>query len=140
MASKTQMFRDQHKDLVDMVGQLKPALDVAKLAKDGSAARSLLIGLAGKLNVHLSMEDKSLYPQLLKHQDSSVQAKAKTFMTQMGGIKEAFLAFLGKYPTPQAIQTSAAAFVADTQGIIQVLAKRIDAENSDLYALVDRLG
>lgn len=137
--SKTQKYREQHQELVEMVGQLKAMLNPAGLAKDGGPVRSLLSGFAGKLNVHLAMEDKALYPQLLAHKDAAVQGKAKAFMDEMGGIKDAFVAYLGKYPTPQAIQGAAAAFVVDTEGLIKVLAKRIQSEDSDLYALVDRL-
>ena len=137
--SKTQKYREQHQELVAMVGQLKPLLNPAGLAKDGGAARSLLSAFAGKLNVHLAMEDKALYPQLLNHKDAAVQGKAKAFMDEMGGIKEAFTAYLGKYPSAMAIQAAASAFIADTEGLVKVLAKRIQAEDSDLYALVDRL-
>ena len=137
--SKTQKYREQHQELVAMVGQLQPLLKPATLAQDASWARSLLSGLAGKLNVHLAMEDKALYPQLLQHKDPAVQAKAKAFIDEMGGIKDAFAAFLGKYPSAQAIQGSPQGFVTDTEAVVKVLARRIQAEDSDLYALVDRL-
>jgi len=140
MASKTEMFRTQHKDLLGIVGQLRHLLDPTKLAKDGAPARTLLNQLAGKLNVHLAMEDKSLYPQLLKYKDPAVQAKAKTFMDQMGGIKEAFGAYMAKYPSAQVIEKAAAAFVSDSEGLAKVVAKRMQSEDMDLYALVDRLG
>lgn len=122
-----------------MVGQLQPLLKPAALAQDASAVRTLLSGLAGKLNVHLAMEDKALYPQLLQHKDPAVQAKAKAFMEEMGGIKAAFSGYLGKYPSAQAIQAASQGFVTDTEAVIKVLAKRIQAEDSDLYELVDRL-
>jgi len=137
--SRTEKFREQHRDLVAMVGQLAPHLTPARLAKESAEVRSLLSQFAAKLNVHLAMEDKALYPQLLQHKDPAVQGKAKTFMDQMGGIKEAFSGYMAKYPTAHAIEASPAGFISDTEGLIKVLAARIQAEDSDLYALVDRL-
>jgi Hemerythrin HHE cation binding domain len=138
--SKTEKFRETHKELIEMVGQLQPLLNPAKLSKESAQARSLLGQFAAKLNMHLAMEDKALYPQLLQHKDPLVQAKAKAFMDQMGGIKDAFTAYMGKYPSAHAIEAAATAFISDTEGLIKVLAKRIQSEDSDLYALVDRLG
>lgn len=138
--SRTEKFREQHKELVDMVGLLQPLLSPAKLSKEGALARSLLGQFAAKLNIHLAMEDKALYPQLLQHKDLAVQAKAKAFMDQMGGIKDAFTAYMGKYPSAHAIEAAPTAFISDTEGLIKVLAARIQSEDSDLYALVDRLG
>jgi hemerythrin-like domain-containing protein len=138
--SRTTTYREQHQELVGVVGQLSALLDPAQLAKDAQLVRSVLIHLAGKLNLHLAMEDKALYPQLLKHADPAVQAKAKAFIDEMGGIKEAFGDYLKRYPNSQTIQGAAEAFVSDTQGLIKVLAKRIQAEDSDLYAMVDQLG
>lgn len=139
MAAKTELFREQHKGLLGVVGQLKPLLEPAKLAKNAAQARTLLNQFAGKLNVHLAMEDKALYPQLLKHHDPAVQGKAKTFMDQMGGIKEAFGAYLNKYPSAEVIQGATAAFISDTEGLLKVVAKRIQSEDTDLYVLVDKL-
>ena len=123
-----------------MVGQLQSLLDQTKLAADVSEPRHLLSLFAAKLNVHLALEDKALYPQLLKHTDPGVQAKVKAFSDEMGGIKGAFTAYMGKYPSAQAIQAAPGSFVVDTNNLAKVLGKRIQAEDSDLYALVDRLG
>jgi hypothetical protein len=136
---RTQVFREQHADLLSMATKLKPLLDAGKLKQDASAARVMLSNLAGKLNVHLAMEDKSLYPDLLASNDPTVKAKAKKFVTEMGGIKEAFKSYMGRYPSPEAIAKASAEFVKETSEILGVLGKRIHAEDTDLYVAVDNL-
>jgi hypothetical protein len=136
---RTQVYREQHADLLSMATKLKPLLDANKLKQDASAARGMLSNLAGKLTVHLAMEDKSLYPDLLANNDPAVKAKAKKFVTEMGGIKETFKAYLGRYPSSEAISKMPAEFVKDTSEILGVLAKRINAEDTDLYVAVDNL-
>ncbi len=136
---RTEKFRDTHRELVQIVGEISKLLKVDELGKDASAVRSLLSQLAAKLNMHLAMEDKALYPELLRHKDPGVQAKAKAFVAQMGGIKEAFVGYLARYPSVQAIQASPQKFIQETQQVFQVLADRIQAEDNDLHPLVDRL-
>jgi iron-sulfur cluster repair protein YtfE (RIC family) len=136
----TDKYRDQHQELLGVVGEIQKLLNPGTLAAHSDAARKALSTLAGKLNIHLAMEDSVLYPSLLKHKDPSVQAKAKQFMDEMGGIKQAFGAYLAKWPTASSIQQNPADFVKETQALFQVLGKRIQAEDSDLYALADRVG
>lgn len=136
----TDRYREQHQELLAIVGDLSKLLNASTLGTNADAARKTLSSLAGKLNVHLAMEDSVLYPTLLKHKDPSVQAKAQKFMDEMGGIKQAFGAYLGKWPTATAIQQDPQGFIQATQGVFQVLGKRIQAEDGDLYTMADRVG
>jgi hypothetical protein len=137
--SRTEKYREQHRELEALIGQMAAGFDPARLAQDASPMRTLLSQLAGKVKVHLAMEDSALYPSMLKHPNPSVQAKAKAFMDEMGGIKQAFAAYLAKFPSAQAIQADPKGFIEATGAIAGALGKRIHAEDSDLYALVDRL-
>src|SRR4029453_4097984 len=61
--SFTDKFRQQHDEILAIVGELN---DKLKAKADAQALRSVLSNLAGKLNFHLAMEDKALYPRILK--------------------------------------------------------------------------
>lgn len=135
----TDSFRQQHTDLLSIAGEIHKRLNVETLKKDASEVRSLLSKLAGKLSVHLAMEDNSLYPNLLKHQDASVRVIANGFIKEMGGIKDVLGGYTKKWATSTSIQNDAAAFIKDTKDLFTALAKRIEKENNDLYSLVDRL-
>jgi hypothetical protein len=89
--------------------------------------------------VHLAAEDKSLYPELLKHKDATVKALAGRYINEIGGLKAAFEAYRGKWPSPASIQANAHSFRSETTTVLQSLKKRIDRENGDLYKLVDSL-
>lgn len=137
--SRTQKFRDQHRDIEALAAQIASHLKADALARDAAPVRALLSQLAGKVNVHLAMEDNALYPALLKHPTPAVQAKARAYQEDMGGIKQAFTAYLASYPSAQAIQADPRGFIQATTGITEALARRIRAEDTDLYALVDSL-
>ena len=138
--SRTDKYREQHRDLEAVVSQIVPLLQEGTLAEDASQVRSLLSQLAGKLNVHLAMEDSALYPSLVKHPKPEVQAKAKAFIEEMGGIKHAFGGYLAHWPSAPAIQAAPKDFIKETSALAGALAKRIQSEDNDLYAMVDRLG
>ncbi|EKD96873.1 MAG: hypothetical protein ACD_23C01207G0001, partial [uncultured bacterium] len=63
--AKSDMFRNQHKELLDLVGKITPLLN-PQAAKDKSAdIRAALTGLAGKITMHLQVEDTVLYVKML---------------------------------------------------------------------------
>ena len=137
---RTQSYRDQHEHLLALAGKLGGLLAKPDEAFPAPEARHLLSEIAGKLNVHLAMEDKHLYPSLLIHADATVQSTAKRFIDEMGGIATVFKAYLADWPTPMAISQNPTKFRASTQGILQALGTRIQKENAELYALVDAQG
>lgn len=131
------MYRTQHDELLEIANDIAQHLSTAALAQDASTARALLSKLLGRLKVHLSMEDKSLYPRLMAHPDPRISGVAKKFMDEMGGIVDVVTAYSEKWSTERKIQANADAFVLETQGLFSALANRIDKENNELYPLVD---
>lgn len=138
--SKTKMFRDQHDDLLKAASKLKAELNADKLGRDAVPAKSALAQLLGKLSVHLAMEDKSLYPQLLKHSDQRVQTTASRFVSEMGAIGKVLGDYQKAWPSDAAIQQNPRGFVQQTGTILEALGRRIEKENSELYKMVDSLG
>ncbi len=138
--ARTETFRRQHIELLAIAGEMTAILDAEALKKDASAMRRLLSSLAGKLTVHLAMEDNGLYPRLLAHKDAKISATARSYVDEMGGIKTVFVAYLEKWPNEGAIRANPAVFIKETQAIFQALATRIAREDQELYDLVDRVG
>jgi len=136
--AKSDRFRKQHEELLDLANKLAAELDATRLAKDGSAARSALSKLAGKLTLHLGAEDQYLYPELMASNDANTKQVAKQFVDEMGGIASAFVAYNEKWRTSSIIQASPENFIDETKAIYGALAKRIDMENNKLYPLMDQ--
>jgi hemerythrin-like domain-containing protein len=135
--SKTAQFRRQHGEIVEIVGQIEACLAPGKLPAAAAAVRSALSTLAGKLSIHLSMEDQSLYPRLKAHADKELRETAAKFDTEMSSIKAAFLAYNRKW-SEQAIKNDPAGFAGETKQIFAALASRIQRENNVLYPLADK--
>jgi hemerythrin-like domain-containing protein len=136
----TDSFREQHNELPAVAGEIGKTLDPAQRAKDATQARMLLSSLAGKLKVHLAMEDKTLYPRLMQDPDPKLSGLAKRFADEMGGIAEIFGGYMERWPSAEAIQEAPRRFVADTRKLFAALATRIEREDNQLYPLLDARG
>jgi hypothetical protein len=131
--SFTDKFRQQHEEILDMVGELNQKL---KAKAEAQEMRGVLSNLAGKLNFHLAMEDKALYPRLMK-QDAGASAVATRFMEEMGGLGAVFMTYNNKWQV-SAIRADPAGFASETRQVFVALGKRIARENAELYPLADK--
>lgn len=133
----SQSFKNQHKELVDIVGKIAAMLQPATVTAKATDIRGLLTQLAGKVTMHLTMEDSTLYKAMLAN--PTTKPVAERFQREMGGIATAFKNYLAKYATPAAISSNAAAFIADTQGIAKALGDRIKREEAELYPAFEKI-
>ena len=130
----TDKFRQQHDEILEMVGELNTKL---KARGDAQDLRGALSNLAGKLNFHLAMEDKALYPRLMKL-DAQASKMAGRFMEEMGGLAEVFSTYNAKWQV-SAIRSDPEGFAAETRKVFTALGKRIARENAELYPLADKI-
>lgn len=136
----TKNLKRHHTELLQMISEMSKMLDPQKLGQDDGKIRTELSRFSGKLLVHLSMEDESLYPVLVGYgKDPSVEATATKFINDMGYLRGAFEAYLKKWLASKAIQGNPADFVRETRDLFSAISGRIDKEERELYAMVDKL-
>lgn len=136
------LYRQQHRDLLGLAARLAERADRATLqTADGAGeAHRLLHDLSGKLMVHLKMEDRSLYPALLRSADPSVRAGARRFQDEMGTLWPTAEAFFRHWLRPDSILHAPDAFAAELRPLLHALAARIAAEDAELFPRADRAG
>jgi hypothetical protein len=137
---RTEVFRRQHREIVEVVGEMRALFDETHLKADAQIMRGLLSVLGGKLTIHLAMEDKGLYPRLLQHKNLTVRTLARAYQDEMGGIKDVFAEYLHSWPSAEAIQANAGKFIEHTKDIFAALGLRIEKEDNELYGIVDQEG
>lgn len=129
----TDKFRVQHDEILAMTREIT---DKLKAEPDAALIRKLLSSLAGKVNFHLAMEDKALYPRLAQQKDTNANALAAKFMTEMGGLAGVFMAYNNKWQV-SVIKSDPEGFAHETRKVFGALAHRIQRENTELYPLAD---
>lgn len=126
----------QHTEIAKTIKEIQSMLD-HKTVINNSNRISLNIGtLAGRLQNHLLLEDKFLYPSLLNHKDHRVQTISKKFMEEMGNLKEIFTTYKNKYMIANNIRSNPEKFVKDSIAVFKAIQKRVVAEERELYPLV----
>lgn len=131
----TDNFRRQHQDLLGMVGEIVARMKAEP--NDARGLRNLLSALAGKLTVHLAMEDNALYPRMAQVNVDNSRSVAQAFQQEMGGLAKAFADYNQKWQM-NAIAADPAAFARDTHSVFAAIGRRIARENNELYPLADR--
>jgi len=130
------LLKEQHYELLDIAAALSLHLQIDRIAETPEAVHELLNNLAGKLRVHLSMEDRELYPILLERKDEKVKALVREFMEEMGGFSARARKYMLRWSVPRLIAEHPRDFSRETRELLQELSSRIDREESDLYPLL----
>jgi hypothetical protein len=131
-------FRRQHQEILGLVKELQPQLDVASLRRDAAPVVTGLQRLATMLKAHLALEDSTLYPKLMAHTDPTVAATARRYQQEMGGLQTAFSNYIERWPTAPSIQEQPDLFLSQTQQVVAALLARVEREDGELYPMADR--
>jgi hemerythrin-like domain-containing protein len=137
--TRTNKFRKQHDEILSTAREINAILGNAIDDSEAETIRKLMSRLAGLVSVHLAMEDKALYPQLLASTNSAVKATANRFIQEMGAIGQGFEDYMRKWATTQTIKSKPTEFTIESKAIFNALSKRIHKENVELYMLVDEM-
>lgn len=136
----TGQLRLQHDELTALAQELESELGAARLVSGEGLCRERLGKLLAKLNVHLALEDKILYQQLLAHERKDVVLLARRFIDEVGSLGGQVKEFAARWEAARSIQERPTAFVAERRTILAALTQRARREDEELYALADELG
>lgn len=137
-------FSNQHKRIHQSVNHLEMHLKTEQGLKQMSKATAKdcfveFHKLSGFIRVHLAMEALLLYPVVQRSQDESAKTKAIQYQTEMDQIVKVFTGFLNKWDL-KTIYEYTNIFKDDAQAIIDVLNKRLRAEETEFYPIAQTIG
>ena len=127
MANLDNYFR-QHKEISELINTIK-TMAIKDLIANSKEIATTLNNLSGKLKVHLSMEDRYLYPNL------KAKNIAEKFENEMGNLAKEFLNYKEKYNTYIKITENPINFKNQTTKIMKALEDRMSREEKDLYTI-----
>ena len=130
-------LRHEHAELIKIVKELE-----ALIAGESPPASLTLLDMRRRLSsiliTHLKAEDWILYPPLVASGDPRVATIAKHFVDEMGGLAQAFTAYVERWDTLN-IGSDWPRYQEETRGITGALANRITRENQELYPLLEKV-
>lgn len=135
--SELQKLRQEHADLILMVGRIVEVIAEADLPPLAELA-NLRRELSSTLVAHLIAEDSTLYPRLMSSADPEVAATARAFSDEMGGLAAAYNLYAERWDSTS-IAGNWRRFCNETRDILGALSNRIVHENRELYPLLEAL-
>jgi hypothetical protein len=124
-------LKKQHMELARLAGQM----DIMLERGDEAGARGVLSSLGQVLRAHLALEDKEIYPGLIRaaqeSKDDRMLETAKVFASNMQRITDSLRDFLTRHETSFHLDR----FQAGWRTLSIVLATRIESEEKTLYPL-----
>lgn len=130
-------FREQHEEILQILHKLK---DLAKdVVKNYNQIARHLIMLRYKVKVHLSSEDKILFPVVRNNGNEEETSLLASYEEEMNGLAGVFLEFIERWEFGEQILESPEEFLQQAVAAIEALTKRIDKEESELYPAISVL-
>ncbi|ALB48636.2 cation-binding protein [Clostridium beijerinckii] len=127
----------EHKGIFEEINYINESINNKKFESDLLDITTHINKLAGKLKIHLSSEDKFLYPNLLNGDDNKLKNLANSYINEMGGISDTFTNYKNKFNTKSKIISEGnEVFTSETKKILVAIEKRISKEESELYKLI----
>ena len=131
-----EIIQRQHSEIIKLTKYLIRHNSIQNVTENAFDI-SLLIGtLLGKLTMHLSSEDKFIYPYLMNKQDQKIQETSRQFAAEMGGLAQAFSDYKNKYLADSKIKNAPGEFIQEMEKVMQAIVERIEKEEKYLYPLL----
>lgn len=127
----TNNLRRQHTEILGLASEINEALKASPPAIE--QVGKLLPALAGKIKIHLAVEDNVLYPKLLNSGEAKIRKTAAEFIAEMGDFTKVFGDYNKKWNSNLKVQDSFGEFNRETQTILATLIRRINREDQELY-------
>ncbi|HHU73756.1 MAG TPA: hemerythrin domain-containing protein [Clostridiales bacterium] len=130
-------YLEQHKRVEAEITTIKSLLKIDDIEENAGEMARHISTLAGIIKIHLSMEDKYLYPGLQDSEDEGVKELAIDYQNEMGDLAEKFVLYKDKYNTKTKILLNQSSLNQDTTDILQAIEKRLQREEDELYKFIE---
>lgn len=131
-------YKDDHEQLEKLTTKIYPYLNIKDVLSDTRTIKSLIDDLISALDIHLAVEDKSLYPLLLNHTNQEIKSTVQSFIDEMGEIRQTVLLYRRKWTSISKIQEEPNKFIGETSIILEALITRMNKENLELFTLLGK--
>ena len=127
------LYITKHRVMQDYLRQLTNLVNGTIDKANAPLIAELINKTTGVLNMHLASEDHFVYPKLLESSDEKIRSITRSYMNEMAGIADSYLAFHKKFNTPSKILADIDEFKRTFKKVRDALLMRMDREEKELY-------
>lgn len=129
-------FTEQHYQIIALCKEMKIRARIENLENDVESVYELQEDLNETLGAHLRLEDLSLYPMLLEHENTEIRNNALRLQGEVSSCTQVHIEYQKKYASQQSIKDNIQAYSEDTQNLATSILERIQKEETQLYSLL----
>ncbi|WP_240840410.1 hemerythrin domain-containing protein [Acidaminobacter sp. JC074] len=134
---KFEQMKEAHANIYEIMKETEVLLKDVE-ANAGMISKNIS-KLAGVLKIHLSNEDRFLYPKMKENADTKLKRLATQYENEMGELSPVFMAFKDKYNTSSKILSQLDNAEKEIKDVFNKVRKRMDKEDHELYPLAENV-
>lgn len=129
-------FKHQHTDILGGIARLR-ALVRGGIAANAAAIATTIIEMSGTIRLHLSVEDRVLYPALGASGNAALAQMSQRYQAEMQEIAGAYLAFARRWNGARQLCEAPEAFRAEANSVLRTVYERMRKEDTEFYPAVE---
>ena len=127
------VLKKHHEEFRGLIAQIRLLLEDESIGEVAQEVMDLISHLNAQLMVHLTMEDRHVYPLLMDCENDRVRELAEEFKSEVGHLFGEFQKYRLKWTCAAQVIVDPDGFLADTETIFAVINKRMVLEDDSLY-------
>lgn len=132
-------LKRQHNSILELIDHMEDKINQDTLEDNARLIAKSINELAGQLKIHLSHEDRYLYPNFKKSKNIELKNKANLYIKEMGNLSDVYSAFKSRFNTPRKILINQEDLIKESKIVFKAVKKRIKQEDTDLYKVAENL-
>jgi hypothetical protein len=129
-------LKGQHTDILSSINRLRETVKRG-IPENAVLIAQQLVQMSGVISLHLSMEDRFLYPQVQKHGNAQLASLGRHYQEEMTHIAAAYGEFVKKWNVAAHVAADPEGFRAEANRVLKTVFERMQRENKDFYPIVE---
>ena len=129
-------YKHQHTAIFTNIRKLKE-LSHAGIAHNAAEIATHVIRMSSVIKLHLSIEDRFLYPALQEANNPRLATMGKQYQHEMTHIAETYGEFARKWNDAAQVAGNPEAFRSEANRVLKVLFERMQREDRDFYPMIE---
>lgn len=132
------LFKREHMHIAAEVTELRGLMQ-SGVRENAEAIVWQLTSTSEMIEMHLTAEDRILYPAFARAMDPSIAQVSKRFQKEMGDLAAVYTAFIARWNLAAKVAADPEGFRDDATAVFNALLHRVQRENRELYPLAGRV-
>lgn len=131
-------FKHQHVAIYECIRTLRHHV-LSGIAENARQIAGTVVDMSSTIKLHLSVEDKVLYPALRSSKNQSMASLGNRYQEDMKAIARSYEEFARKWNTAVNVARDPEGFRAEANTVLKRLHARIRQEDSDFYPAIESI-